>query len=399
MSNLLNFSKSFSFNEIQLVNYIQTNQIWDSTDEHGGFKNSAIEINTSIDATAKAIISLKELQVVNQTIYGGAMLYISGHEQFGGGYSIDSVSNTPTLRSTFWAISALSSIQSLDWVSEGTIEWITKRQLLNENQPWNYGGFEDKENISVTTAEYSYFGIMSLSLLAQINSINKTAAALYLRDRQLKDGGFESMDGIEFSDLSSTFYAISALAILNDLELINQTGVISFLKQRQNLDISDSVNYGGFGNAPNVSCNVIETFMAINSLYTLNELDNINISAAILYLEGLQLSNGAFTLARGIDQPSISFSYYALLALNILALYEDNINPQGFNPILLYVFIISIVSILSFLAINRYKRRNMTKRVLRIPGKGKKPSISNEKSVSFEQTDTFKPLSAAFGKW
>lgn len=367
---LINIHPCFSFSKNQLINYIQMNQIWELTDDYGGFKNSVME-NASVDVTAKAIICLSELQVVNQTINDAAISYISSCEQFMGGFSIDTSSNIPNLRSTYWAISALFSIQSLDWVSNKTPNWIVDRQLLNISEPWNYGGFENKVNSCSATTEYIFYGIMAVNRMSKLSQINTTATLFWLKSRQLEDGGFEYMDGYGFSDLASTFYAVSALSILNGFELINISSLISFLTQKQNLNISDPVNYGGFGDAPNISCDGIDTFFAIHSLHLLNALSNTNISAAKLYLENLQLSNGAFTIAQGIDQPCISFSYYALTALVILSLYEERDNSGELNSIFL-VLLICIGGISSLLIIKFLKNRKIKGRSLKIIRKKKK---------------------------
>ena len=354
---LINIQPCLSFNEIQLLNYIKLKQIWEPTDEYGGFKNSVLDENASIEITAKAIVCLNELQVTNQTIYDGALSYISGCEQFEGGFSIDSTGSIPNLRSTYWAISALNSIQNLDWVSTNTIIWIANRQLLNISEPWNYGGFENKANTSSATTEYTFYGIIALNQMAKLNSINTTAATLWLKSRQLPDGGFEYLDGFGFSDLASSFYAVSALSALNRLELMNISSIISFMTQKQNLNLSDPMNYGGFGDTPDIICTGMETFFAISSLHILNAINRINITAATLFLENLQLDNGAFTIAQGVNQPCISFSYFALTALSISSLYEEKDGQNGSNEIVFWVLLMLIIGISSILAIKYVKSR------------------------------------------
>ena len=90
---LINIQGSYSIQTNKIIDFIKLKQIWELTDEYGGFKNSDVDINASVEPTGKAIISLSELNVVNQTIYESAISYISGCEQFGGGYSADSAIN------------------------------------------------------------------------------------------------------------------------------------------------------------------------------------------------------------------------------------------------------------------------------------------------------------------
>jgi prenyltransferase beta subunit len=155
----------FTFSENSLINYIQSRQVWEPSDEYSGFRNSEIE-NSSVKSTALAFLSLSQLNIKNQTIYDGSLLYISGCEQVNGGFASDSKSNTPSLRPSYWAVSALNSINSLDWVNLDPINWIAERQLLNISEPWNYGGFENKVNTSSANVEYSFYGVSALHQLS-----------------------------------------------------------------------------------------------------------------------------------------------------------------------------------------------------------------------------------------
>ena len=357
ISTLIPYSCTFS--KKNLINYIQLSQVWELSDEYGGFINSQKE-NSSIKSTAEAILSLIELNVENQTIYEGAISYITGREQIGGGFAVDSKTSISSLRATYWAITALNGINNLDWISIDSINWIGQRQLLNKSEQWNYGAFENKINSNFVNMEYTYYGILGLSQLNKIYLINSTATLLWVKSRQLVDGGFESLAGFGISDLTSTFYGISILYTLNGWNLINKTSLITYLEKCQNLNTLDSTNYGGFGNAPNSSSGM-GTFYAISTLHLLNAIENINITIVRSYVEKLQLNSGAFTIAQGIDQPTITYSYMALMTLSILSLYET-----VESSIIFYIFII-VVAIVSFFFINYYfKKKKIRKNKLTI---------------------------------
>lgn len=350
---LINVQGSFSIQTNKLIDYIKLKQIWDLTDEYGGFKNSDVDDNASVETTGKAILSLSELNVVNQTIYESAISYITGCEQFGGGYSADSAIFVPNLRSTFWAVNTLNSIKSMDWISDETANWIVNRQLLNESEPWNYGGFENKVNASSAMTGYTFYGLMALNYMIKLNSVNATAATFWLKSRQQDDGGFEDYYGLGISDLASTFYSVSALNILDGLTSVNKTSLSSFLAKKQNLNLSDPRNYGGFGNTPNISCNVIDTFFAIKSLCLINAIEKINTTAAYLYLKNLQLSNGGFAFAREIEQASVSFSYFALMTLNLL-LFEE----EGYDSLIFLIIGIIICGAISSTIFIKKRRKS-----------------------------------------
>lgn len=360
---IINPQLSHSFSENLVINFIKSNQLWDPSYEYGGFKNS-IKDNSSVMSTAQAIISLNNLNVENVTINDGVISYISGCEQVDGGFPIDSISSISTLRSTFWAISALNSLDALDWINTETIFWIADRFMYNISEPWNYGGFENKENSSSVDLEFTFYGIATLSILDKLGEINESASLSYVKSKQLDDGGFEILEGIGFSDLAATFYAVSTLFIIDGLKQINISSLIAYLSSKQNLNISDSENYGGFGNVPNFACNGMETYFAVESLNILGELDQINITASILYLESLQLSNGAFTIVYGIDQPTVAFTYYALTGLITLALYNS---PYILDWVVWISILLACVAGISCLIAAKYlKLRKKNRRTLKI---------------------------------
>jgi hypothetical protein len=140
------------------------------------------------------------------------------------------------------------------------------------------------------------------------------------------------------------------------LELINATSLISFLIARQNLDTSDLLNYGGFGYAPSISCSITETYFAILTIQILNATDKINATAALHYTEKLQLSIGAFTVAGGITQPTLAYSYSGLMICTSLS---SNGN-DGSNFIWLIISII-IAGVSSFLTLKYVKNRRSKK--------------------------------------
>ena len=343
-------SEVLAVNVNSINSFFVNRQILDelNVDNYGGFENFEGELKSNVKVTFHAIKSLNSLSHLGGINKEAVIEYLSSRQLLDTGYELEAGIGISYIIPTSLAVLSFYILDSTDWIDSGTINWIVSRQILNESDTPNHGGFEKKVNDSVASITSTYHALNSLNMSNNLNSINVTAVSSWLANRQLSDGSFEDISGAGTSSIKISSYAIISLKILDKLDLINQSKIINYLISKQNLNISKS-GYGGFSNSPpSIQSTVEDTNHALRALKELNSLDGINKTACSTFLTERQLSNGGFESYPNLGFPSTSDSYFATESLLILGYnFNDGFNPTNFNPFFILLILIMIISSVS----------------------------------------------------
>ena len=308
--------------------------------------------------------AVKSIALLNHTLYHEVDLinFINNSNPINGcrrdvlqfsGYASTKYTLKPDLHSTYFAVATLLQLN----VSLGEIDNIIRFiQACYNSSTGGFAMFPYNETDITST----YYGVAALSLLNYNYSaslvINKTKTIEYIKSAQNLDGGFGTRPGAP-SNFQSAHHAIAALAILSALmqppkisalynwfntykarnglfgeilvqaqywgvrsayiadkiDYLNINNLTYFLKKCQNLN-------GGFGETPHANSTVVDTFAAVDSLYLINRLSQINNTAAIQWLQHLQTEAGGFaseiSLATFLGQYSPIYGTVAEFLLN-----------------------------------------------------------------------------------
>ncbi|MHA1232294.1 MAG: prenyltransferase/squalene oxidase repeat-containing protein [Candidatus Helarchaeota archaeon] len=202
--------------------------------------------------------------------------------------------------------------------------FLYQRQILNASDIINFGGFEDYANEGKSYLETSLYAVELLITLDNIQIIDKDAIIEYLVAHQLSDGGYGPEIGMNITYMKSTAEAVQMLFLLNQTEWIDQN-VTNWIKNRQLLNPQDTINYGGFEQKEDDGLSTLRTtYYAINLMNKLQKLEEINITAVLLWMKKLQMQDGSFVNFQG-STANIEYTSLAIQTLRLLnSLYIIN---------------------------------------------------------------------------
>lgn len=227
----------------------------------------------------------------------------------------------PDIESTYYGYMILQLVQKENLVNTTSIiNYLTSNYDPFEGSFTNtWNDLEVSSATSKTCA--TSFAIIILSQTNSLELINTTKVASFLASCQDVSGGFADYPGSMQINIINTWVALEALKTLDALNIVNVTTAIEYLSQCQNLDVSDSKNYGGFVEAPgSTRSKMVFTYYALRSLQTLSSLNSVNLTAVIEWISKCKRSDGSFyNDLVTLDEKQLIFGTgYAVLSLEIL---------------------------------------------------------------------------------
>ncbi len=328
----------------------------------------------------------KTINFVNQTSEG-----CRRELGFAAGYAATKSTLFPDLHSTYHGVASLIELG----VSREEINKPFSNVSLFIELCYNSleGGFARYPgNLSDITS--TYYGVAALDMLEFDYSksllVNKTKILNFITTSQNIDGGFGSRNGT-ISTFQSAHHAVAALYLLNaSLPAENRTVLYNWLEQykaqnglygeivvlaqywgvksafaswkESSLNMSSLVTFlemcqnekeGGFGPIPKSNSTVVDTYAAVESLTLINQISQVNTTAAILWLQNLQTEVGGFASQINLEaflqsyapmyapiaefilnenNPSMEATFFALAAL-----YRLNAQPLNRSSLRLWL--------------------------------------------------------------
>ena len=113
----------------------------------------------------------------------------------------------------------------------------------------------------------------------------------------------------EYLRMSGIYWSLTAMDLLNSIDELDESHIVPFVKSCQ-------AECGGFGPAPVHDPSILYTLSAIQILCIYDELDTVDVEAAVKYVARLQQEDGSFTGDKwGEVDTRFSFCAVAILAL------------------------------------------------------------------------------------
>ena len=232
----------------------------------------------------------------------------------------------PTTYAAMYAVSILEVIEKLDEMDkEGLNHWI--------NRTWTNASFTEApiaENSSQVTTLYStYAAVVALSKIGYLDNYNKTAIALWvLNHQELNEtspfyGSFYMFENDTYPTIFSTYVAIETLETLNAIDMLNQTqrsALLTWLNQLK----TDTLY--GYRDSLNGTVNVFSVYMAISTLSLFESLSEELNSSCIEWILSLQNMDGGFGYTDNAASYLMSTAY-AILTLGFFNAI-DTMNEQ-----------------------------------------------------------------------
>jgi len=212
--------------------------------------------------------------------------------------------NWPGEESRMWetsmAVGALKALNALAEINQAqAIAWLASCQ-----NPYGGFGWRPGEEPQI---EPTYRALQALQDLGGLGIVDSTKAGEWLVDCQRPDGGFNNPWNT-LSDIESSCWAIEALEILGNLSLINQGEAVQFIMNYHDLPS------GCFRRDTDVP----KTVCAVEVLWLLGALDEVDWRAAADYLAGCQFPDGGFCSNPSQGSPDVSSTFYAVSALDLV---------------------------------------------------------------------------------
>jgi prenyltransferase beta subunit len=164
----------------------------------------------------------------------------------------------PTIVSTSLVVEILDIANALTNISNESalIDWILDCQNST-------GGFGIRANDTSPSLMTTYYAVSALDRLGELDSLDEAAIRDYVLNHQLPDGGFATVGSDP--DLASTYWALETLLLVSNLSSVtNTTGISQWIIGLQQTD-------GGFSRLPGESSSYLaSSFYAVSILYTLD---------------------------------------------------------------------------------------------------------------------------------
>jgi prenyltransferase beta subunit len=193
--------------------------------------------------------NVKLMQRKNEEIHLKFILSLNTTE---GGFRNDK-NHPPSLSATYYAISMLEKLNSLDRIEKNEV---IKFILSNEDKN---GVFKNGTGFP-PILESTFYAIMSLEYLRSIEVLDKNKYINYILSLQNEDGGFSHKIKQEAreadSRMDNTYFATKILKALNGLEKKVIDKIIRFIQDSEN-------TAGGYGSRPKAEPDIASTFYAV----------------------------------------------------------------------------------------------------------------------------------------
>jgi len=301
-------------NITSIINHLLSN--YDSTE--GSFTNTwnNMEIQSATSksrSTSFAIIILNKtnsLELINTTKVAD---FLAACQDTSGGFADYPGSTKVNIINTWAVLEALKTINALNLVNTtAAIEYLSQCQNLDPTDENNYGGFMETPSSTRSKMTYTYYALKSLQTLSSLNSVNLTAVIEWVLKCKRSDGSFYN-DLVTLDKKQLTFgtgYAVLSLEILGREDLIDSI-TDEWLLDRQ---LSIGGFSGGIGDEfPQTS----ETYVAITALKTLGKTSDINMTALEKYLLSCWNPDGGF-YSNSVLEGSLWQTYNAIKILSVL---------------------------------------------------------------------------------
>jgi prenyltransferase beta subunit len=242
-----------------------------------------------------------------------------------GGFVQDPDTENATITDTYYAI------QTLYWLNQSTCTNCTlaanftiNLQRLNATEyPDTIGGFADSNQSNATIAA-TYFALVTLSILNQLEKANHSLAIAWLNSCQILSptnskyyGSFTNGRNSTIGNLMSTYMAIRGLELLDSLSSMNQSAAIEFILSCYHSDSNYPQYFGGFGQTPDeIASTHLATYYAVAALVILDAIDQVSGDDVTTWIIDKQVDNGGFSdSSTGIGLSTQTYLAVATLSL------------------------------------------------------------------------------------
>ncbi|MHA1916822.1 MAG: prenyltransferase/squalene oxidase repeat-containing protein [Candidatus Ranarchaeia archaeon] len=225
---------------------------------------------------------------------------------------------TSTIEDTYYAILSLDLLNDLDKINTTLlVSWYL--QNFN-NSLGTITNSHPSNRYDLTIISETSMSISTLNLMNKTNYVNQSAIIDYVRSCERSDGGFASSSDETIPDLSSTFYAIMILFSLDSLDIINTSKTVNFIKSKQHQDPDIPKKHGGFSDLSQISPTALSNYRALKSLEWLGNLTEINSTSFIEWINGTKRTDGFFSMkhSSSVEFNVIQATNLQLLNLEIL---------------------------------------------------------------------------------
>ncbi|KAH8831359.1 rab geranylgeranyltransferase [Flagelloscypha sp. PMI_526] len=207
-------------------------------------------------------------------------------------------------------LSTLSAIQIM--VMQGAadrlnVDKITKF-ILSLQLP--NGTFKGDHSSGEFDTRFLYIAVNALSLLGQLDKLDKELTASYISQCRNFDGGFGSQIGAE-SHAGQIFVCVAALTILDRLDIIDKDTLAWWLSERQ-------LPNGGLNGRPEKLEDVCYSFWVLSSLAMLQRVHWINDEKLTTFILSAQDTESGGIADRHGDMVDVFHTHFGVAGLSLL---------------------------------------------------------------------------------
>ena len=229
-----------------------------------------------------------------------------------------------------------------------------------------YGVFLNLINSNVSTVESTYWALSSLKNLDTINYISNDNLTDWIRACQNADGGFSIVVGF-YSDIISTYYGLEIFNEIFQSEPISKIAAIEFLKNSQSLDGSFAL-LPAIGMYFELPSTFLFSYLASKALYDYR-FQPENIQDALLWFrECISFTTGGIG-----DQPGFGGDLrntpYGLIIVDELR-YDQSFDFKPWNQLLTYILYIEAGCLALFILYKLYQRLSIPQKIKLLLGFG-----------------------------
>ena len=328
--------------------------------ETGGFlyyqmQESLAKNKENLEATYFAVKAISLLESLKRTDINTTMMAdwvtslqeTSPESEKYGGFSMMKY-YPPTTNAAMYAASILEIIKKLDEMDkEGLNHWLSRT--------WTNNSFTEvptTENSSqVSTLFSTYAAVVALSKIGYLDKYNRTAITLWILEHQELNkssrfyGGFYMFDNDSYPTIFSTYVAIETLKTLNALTTLNKTQKSALLTWLDQLKTGTPF---GYRDSLNGTVNVFSVYMALSTLSLFESLPEELNSSCVEWILGLQNMDGGFGYTEGAPSYLLSTAY-AILTLgffNAIDMLDEQVPWELGGLTFVQIVTIAIVALL-----------------------------------------------------
>lgn len=199
------------------------NAFWiNKTSDSGGF-GSASEVYPDLVSTYYALASLRIIDQLyplenawDTYVNESATIEWIESCRDGDAYMLSPISDRASVTATTAAVLAYYAINPVTLVpgASSVQTWLLNRQVLEYQEPEFVGGFEEGNATKDPNLVSTYFALSALDTLNAIPSVNATAAESFILNTQSTEGSWGLVPGVSKGSLLYSAYACQALNML-----------------------------------------------------------------------------------------------------------------------------------------------------------------------------------------